>query len=597
VEPVGALTAGGRWARLLGAVSLLAVPLLGSGTPHAAGATAALSAGSSSPAPSPVDKAPSPVDKVSTAEEVIRALGIADPPVDYLFLLDVSLSMEDGHRFPDAMRILRQIVGAVRPQDRVSVVTFGEKATIAVERKPKREALSILEDTMHSLNPGSDRSDIGQGFDQGLRVLESWSDFATGAVVLLSDGALDAPRSRFADLRANARDWEALRKRASELKHGKHRKPGDVARSLQGFTFALQPSDDPSGPLQAVLPGASQYWPKRPTEVADHLTQVHRDHLLAAAREVLGSNPIPTVTAEWPRVSEISSLGSPFETQLVLSAPASRVPLRLAGLQVEVDGAAADVRLGRTVADLTPQNGDVTSVPVTVTLKEGPGRPTMVPCRLSVRAGVDSPWTEGIRQLNGPGVDLLGVDRSTLIRCKQGSTTYWMPVKILAGVALCLCLCVCWLFWRHPRFRCELDWTWRGEKKTKPVEGRRPLLRAGGPVEAFWIRGRRTGWGNVTALEIAQVKLVRWGPWRRRRPGTEWGRGAPGEAIHLGDVVFTYRWLERAQASGAGKQGLATGDQQKADIGDLGPGAEGGVQHEGAELVQTDMGRAGAGIV
>jgi Ca-activated chloride channel family protein len=111
------------------------------------------------------------------------------PPSNLVFLLDVSGSMQDGNKLPLVKQALRLLVGQLRPDDRIAIVTYSSGTGVAMEstkctqdNKPK--ILSLIE----GLQAGGSTNGAG-----GLQLayetaLKNFVHKGTNRVILTTDG-------------------------------------------------------------------------------------------------------------------------------------------------------------------------------------------------------------------------------------------------------------------------------------------------------------------------------------------------------------------------------------------------------------------------
>jgi Ca-activated chloride channel family protein len=66
------------------------------------------------------------------------------PPANFVFLMDVSGSMGSSDKLPLAQSSMRTLIRHLRPQDRVSIVTYREDVSVVIENIPGHDKATIL---------------------------------------------------------------------------------------------------------------------------------------------------------------------------------------------------------------------------------------------------------------------------------------------------------------------------------------------------------------------------------------------------------------------------------------------------------------------
>jgi len=130
------------------------------------------------------------------------------PPLNLVFLVDVSGSMWSPDRLPLAQRALDVLVDELRPEDTVSMVVYAGAAGAVLEPTPGTQKLRIR-CAISSLEAGGSTAG-GQGLELAYDLAErNFSEDAVNRVVLMTDGDFNvgiADPERLEDLVADERD-------------------------------------------------------------------------------------------------------------------------------------------------------------------------------------------------------------------------------------------------------------------------------------------------------------------------------------------------------------------------------------------------------
>ncbi|MBS0563882.1 MAG: VWA domain-containing protein [Proteobacteria bacterium] len=113
---------------------------------------------------------------------------IADrPPLNLVFLIDTSGSMEDANKLPLLQKSLGLMLGQLRPEDRVAIVTYAGSAGLVLEPTPASDRAAIL-GALDRLQAGG--STAGQeGLQHAYQVAEGMAAKGRiGRILLATDG-------------------------------------------------------------------------------------------------------------------------------------------------------------------------------------------------------------------------------------------------------------------------------------------------------------------------------------------------------------------------------------------------------------------------
>lgn len=114
--------------------------------------------------------------------------GIA--PINFVFLLDVSGSMEAPYKLPILKRSFKYLLNVLRPEDKVSIVVYSGNARIALPAtscKEKNKIISVL-DNLES----SGKSDIFKGIKLAYKAAEQgFLPDGNNRIILATDGGID----------------------------------------------------------------------------------------------------------------------------------------------------------------------------------------------------------------------------------------------------------------------------------------------------------------------------------------------------------------------------------------------------------------------
>jgi len=109
------------------------------------------------------------------------------PPLNIVFLIDTSGSMQDANKLPLLKQSFRLMLGQLRPEDKVAIVTYAGSAGQVLEPTPASERSTILAALEHLEAGGSTAGQ--QGLQQAYSVAENMADDGdVTRVILATDG-------------------------------------------------------------------------------------------------------------------------------------------------------------------------------------------------------------------------------------------------------------------------------------------------------------------------------------------------------------------------------------------------------------------------
>lgn len=122
------------------------------------------------------------------------------PPANLVFLLDVSASMNEANKLPLVQQSLQLLVGKLKPDDRVAIVTYGGNSGLALPSTPAAQARDIL-NALDALTPV--RSPVGGATGIQLAYDVARASFVRDGinrVILCTDGDFDVGTTSEGDL-------------------------------------------------------------------------------------------------------------------------------------------------------------------------------------------------------------------------------------------------------------------------------------------------------------------------------------------------------------------------------------------------------------
>lgn len=157
-------------------------------------------------------------DKPLPRDGIYRSLKVDDVPAAYVVLVDTSSSMQD--KGPDGEPLystvkkrLGSFLKTLTPADEVAVVTFGRATSVVHPMSPANRTGKLLSKELPRAAEET-ASDHGAALNVAADQLDR-STAPVGAVLMLTDGAVNAPDSPYARLGTPA--WKQLRARYDAL--------------------------------------------------------------------------------------------------------------------------------------------------------------------------------------------------------------------------------------------------------------------------------------------------------------------------------------------------------------------------------------------
>jgi len=219
--------------------------------------------------------------------------------------------------------------------------------------------------------PQGQGTDIGAGIEAGLTQLERKGAKEVGAIVLITDGGLAAPRtSPYREVGSEA--WLALRERATEL---------SATNKIAPYAVSLDDESD-AKLLKDVFDGVIDVGSN---QVEKRLARLDTDLVNVQAARVLEKDLTAEITTSWSvPLTNLPAGGGSREVEVTIASPMKHIPLVLTDVGVNAGPLNASATgLPETIA-LAP--GDSVTLPIDVSWT-GSGN-----AYLSLTAEVASPW-------------------------------------------------------------------------------------------------------------------------------------------------------------------------------------------------------------
>jgi len=308
-------------------------------------------------------------------DEVVRALGLSREPADYVVLVDTSGSMNAGGRYARMQAELRTLVRGLDPDDRVSLFTFDTTA-----RRRFRGEVGDRPDAVLAALPAAatgKHTDIGSAIAAGLKELEQEETRRLAALILITDGVLDAPGSTYAKVKSAA--WKDLRTRAEAL---------GADHQVAGYAVSLQATTD-AGLLKKVFPRATEV---KASQVGARFADLGNDLLRFRAADALRDELGQPIQVSWTGdLGAAVADARAVDATLEFASPYVHVPVRLTGITAQ-PSAGLSVRIDGLPESVTLEPSGRVSIPVQVSVSGTPGPDAHV----GLTAKVASDWEKAL---------------------------------------------------------------------------------------------------------------------------------------------------------------------------------------------------------
>ena len=315
----------------------------------------------------------------ATLADVFSSLSISAQPTDYIAIVDTSASMVDQGRYQLVKAGLTRMAQALRPDDRVAVITFD---TGPVLRRPLSTVGADPTAIASSLpgTPNGQGTDIGSAIASALTLMEGAPLRTRVAVMLFTDGQIDTPAtSPYATV--NSRGWAGLHQRAEKLQQ---------SHDIAPLAVALTSNTD-AAVLKKVF---SNVIDVPATNLGNYLSQVSTTVMKAAAIKKLQPGLTSPVTATIAGLSSAPS-SQPTDVTITLHNGDPFVPVQVTGLAVSSDPRSAVSATGLPDS-VDIAGGGTASIAVKLTDSLAPGAHTSYHVTGSVTSGWQSVITQDL---------------------------------------------------------------------------------------------------------------------------------------------------------------------------------------------------------
>jgi hypothetical protein len=325
--------------------------------------------------------APSGARADTGVDDVVTALGLTSEPADYVVLVDTSGSMRADGRYGKVRQELDALVASLDSDDRVSLLTFDSKATSRFRGKVGDNPSAVTSRLPASAE--GDHTDIGAAIAAGLTELEREDTHRLAALILITDGNLDAPGSKYADVKGSA--WKQLKTRAAAL---------NASHQVAAYAVSLLASTD-AGLLKKVFPQSTEV---TASQVGEEFAGVGGDLVQLQAAEALRTELAQPIQVHWTGdLGAALANGTPVDAQIEVVSPFAHVPVALTDLAVQAPPG-LDVQLTGLPAEVTLQPGARATLPVRAAVTGSAGSGATV----VLTATVTSSWQKAA---DGLGVE------------------------------------------------------------------------------------------------------------------------------------------------------------------------------------------------
>ncbi|MER6137723.1 vWA domain-containing protein [Streptomyces sp. NPDC001815] len=468
-------------------------------------------------------------DPPASRDDIFRSLKVDDVPAAYVVLVDVSSSMQDEGPdgtplYTTVKRRLGDFLDSLTAADQVAVITFG-RATSVVHPMSRADRTDELIDRELPRSAQESASDHGAALDAAADQLDR-SKAPVGAVLMLTDGAVNAPGSPYAKLGSPA--WKRLQDRYDSL---------DADRRIMGYGLPLAEGTGVSEVLGSAF-GTPRILPVDPEALGSQLSaakdQVRTQKAVSLLRSDRGAAVTVSVAGKdvhragsgHVTVSAGDTTGERSRTlDITLRSTARHVPLtvRLTGT--------GDATITTPGGPITLRPGQRKTVRATLTWHQEP-RFSLFPVshdyasQAALRAQVTSPWTSTIRGSLAEGSFATGkpvVSELDVRGSVPGRTPGWLYPLVL--LVLLLGAAAWWR--RHKELHPELSGFLvvtdlrTGQRQTIPLRGREvdQDTDAGQVRARIAVRGRQER-GRLVLVLTCEREAARPGGAQLRDTGT-----------------------------------------------------------------------------
>ncbi len=469
-----------------------------------------------------------PVAAAPGRDEVYTALGVDRVAADYVVMVDISGSMNQGGRYDRVKQSLRSFLAALAPDDQVTLITFADRARVVRQSAPVGRSPDEVVGKLPKTADGRS-TDIGAAIEASVGVLRRPGAPQIATVVLLTDGQHEPPTGSAYPFREGY-SWNELARGAAGLRKSS---VDAYAVPLAGATGAAL--------LAKVYRGAKILDPGGIDRLTGLLERPKAAARAAKARQILGDDATRAVEVRWP--SDVRDIGAGrHELAVELHSTTAKLPLRVDRLAVRSGNPQVRVSVPNSPVELPP--GGTAKITVTVDWDAGPRRAAPLStvtgqADLALTAHVGSPWAQVMSDDLGMTLQsgLAGAEATGELSAERGSIGLW----VAGAVLLLALLAVLWRL-RRRRLRPGLAGSLRvrsasGEEREIPLSGRTVVLNQG--------TAGLPGYGDVSAARLSvsasQIKLLISYSRDGSATGREHAECSPGETVTLGGVEFT--WL------------------------------------------------------
>lgn len=298
-------------------------------------------------------------------DDLVDVYQVGDVPADVLTVVDTSWSMGnqgDPRPWPYVQRGWADLVDAVRPQDRVGLITFDKAATNKLDLKPLMTAAE--RNTAKSQLPREPKgkaTDIGAGIQAALASLSEPGAAEIQTLVFITDGKHNPGPNSLYPHRTGA-EWEKLKKQGRELTKSRNGR-------LRVYGWEAGSDTTDIDLLQSVFP-TTQIVDLPPRQIGPFLESavlgLQRERVRPLVQEDLNT-PIRAEFQQDGKVKPVYELSPDMHLDLVLRNDRHGLPTEVDAQSlklVEADGTEVAVDFDPTTLTLGP--GEQAALPVTI---------------------------------------------------------------------------------------------------------------------------------------------------------------------------------------------------------------------------------------